>query len=303
MQTELFRSSISKSDKAPLKQETNAVARRTTADVVAQVPVLLNCICIAKLSSPQLPTISLLQSNQSILTAEQWTLLSNLIHCYDEHSTFSVAKQFLRDQNNLPIKMRYKMGPTSDLITACTGGGQPLFEKNPAFVSLSTHDQCLLLRNTIKHVGGLNTCFVLDRLGVPENPAFCKSAEVVYGVHVIHYAKQSFTYLDCDPVFTKLILTVLIFSTPDHVCYANTSAENFEDAATIFRFQAMYLELIWRYLVYRYDHRRAVLCFANFLRTIFAIHNSIVIAIDNPHYIDIIDALIRQTEVKLSIDS
>ncbi len=245
--------------------------------------------------------MNLLRSDQSTLTTEQWNLLSNLIHCYDEHSTFTTARHFLNEQNKLPIKIRFKLGPVNEFLTSCVAGAQVLFEKNANFVSLCSHDRSLLLHNTIKRVGGIGTCFTLHNIGLFGNPAFCKTAESIYGTIICDASKRTGVQLDSDVVFTKLILTVLIFSTPDYVYYTNTPPSNLKDMKTILHFQEMYIELAWRYLLYKYDHNRAVLSFSNLIRCLFTFHNAVVAAVKLQQYLDMINSFVKQTEETLSL--
>ncbi|CAF4328386.1 unnamed protein product, partial [Rotaria sordida] len=50
------------------------------------------------------PTLNLLRSDHSTLTIDQWNLISNLSHCYDEYGGILLGEHYIREQNLLPLK-------------------------------------------------------------------------------------------------------------------------------------------------------------------------------------------------------
>ncbi|UJR08996.1 hypothetical protein I4U23_013246 [Adineta vaga] len=286
MQIELFRPSAAKSHRTNRKfKSATSTIDITSKRTESNVPI-------------QLPTLNLLRADRSTLTYEQWTLLSNIIHCHDEYSRFSIGEQFLQQQNKLPIKIRFKIETTKEFFKSCASGAQLLFENIQDFVSLSSQDRSLLLRNTMKHIGGLTACIIFQTSKLFDNPAFCNTGETVYGVDTFN-SKYSAIYYDSNEIFMKLILTILIFSTPEYVRYTDTPCHNLQDAKTIYHIQEKYIELAWKYLLYKYDHDQAVRCFSNFIRCYLLLNKAVVAAVDLQHYKDLIDSLVKQTEQSL----
>ncbi|CAF4033683.1 unnamed protein product, partial [Rotaria sordida] len=48
------------------------------------------------------------KSDQPTLNIDQWNLLSNLVHCFDENNGYGFVEHFIEDQNRLPLKLRFK---------------------------------------------------------------------------------------------------------------------------------------------------------------------------------------------------
>lgn len=205
------------------------------------------------------------------------------------------------DQSALPIKARYKSAPVSQLIESLMGGGRLLFEKNADFVSLNVHDQSVLLHGKLKYVGGLSTCFTLSSVGLYDNVAFCQTNELIFGPAVLAGSKRVCKQIDSDIVFVKLALTILLFSTFDYTAYTNSAANCLHDVKAVLRIQDAYVELAWRYLLHKYDHRRAVLCFSDLIRCIFTSNDAVVEAGMREQYTRIVDVLVQQTEASLSL--
>ena len=77
-------------------------------------------------------------------------------------------------------------------------------------------------------------------------------------------------------------------------CIHNTyqDSTHTKDIKVILRIQDKYIELAWRYLVYRYGEQRAVLYF-------FLLHNSIGAPVKIEEYNTMIDSIVQQTEASL----
>jgi hypothetical protein len=250
-----------------------------------------------------IPTLNLLRSDQSKLTKNQWTLLSNLAHCFDEYSGFAVAQRFIRQQNELPPKMRFKLSTIGEFFTSLTCTGQLLYEKNADFNSLCSHDRLILLHNTMKYIGSLCSCHIARHFRFLDDPAMFESVETLYGSTPLAIAIRALDQLDSDGIFIKLALALLTFSTFNYAYYTNTPPENLTNTQAVLHIQDTYIELMWRYLLYKYNHQRAVLYFSNFIRCIFLINNGIVEVYELQHYQNMMNSIVKQTERTLTLTS
>ncbi len=245
--------------------------------------------------------MNLVRSDQSILTADQWNLLSNLTHCYDEYNGFSLAQRYIREQNQLPPKMRFKLESVDKFFTSITTAGQLLYIKNVDFISLCSHDRSVLLHNSIACVTGLGACFITRHTRLLDNPALYKSAEVLYGSGTLVAAQRAIDQLDFDSTFVKLVLALLSFSTFHYVYYTSNTPDNLENIQTVLRIHDMYTELAWRYLLYKFGNERAVICFSKLVRCLFLVHHAILEIDDCKQYTDMINFVAKGTEEILTL--
>jgi hypothetical protein len=245
--------------------------------------------------------LNLVQSDQSILTLEQWNLLSNLTHCYDEYSRFSLAQRFLQEQNQLLPKMRFKLAPVAEFFPSFVGVSELLYEKNADFVTLCSHDRSILLHNTMEYVTGLSTCFITRHAHLLEDPTLYRSIEVLYGSGPVRTSSVAIAQLDFDSTFFKLVLAALTFSTYNYTCYTNMAPVNLKNIKTVLRIHDMYTELIWRYLLYKFGHEQAVIYLSKLVRCLFLVHNAILEMDDCKPYTDMIDSLVKRTEETLTL--
>lgn len=66
----------------------------------------------------QIPTLNLLRADQSTLSVDQWNQISNIVHCFDDYCGFSFVESFVKEQDTLPLKIRFKYTSVSDFFTS-----------------------------------------------------------------------------------------------------------------------------------------------------------------------------------------
>jgi len=186
-------------------------------------------------------------------------------------------------------------------FTSITDASQFLYEKNADFISLCSHDRSILLHNTMKYVAGLGTCFITHHTQILDDAAFYKSAETIYGSTALANSNRTIDLLDSDGTVVKLILAMLTFSTFDYTYYTNIAPVNLVNIKAVLHIQNMYSNLTWRYLIYKYDHERAVICFSNLIRCLFYLNDAVVESVDHKQYIDMMDSTVKQTEETLTL--
>ncbi|CAF1000989.1 unnamed protein product [Rotaria sordida] len=82
-----FRSGMSmKLFRSPYSKRINKKSLSTSTDLIK---------IVNQTQIQMLPTLNLLQSDISTLTNDQWTLLSNLVHSYDERKTSSICRRMI----------------------------------------------------------------------------------------------------------------------------------------------------------------------------------------------------------------
>jgi hypothetical protein len=242
-----------------------------------------------------------LQLDQSSLTLHQSNLLSNLVHCFDEYSGYSSIEHFIRDQNALPVKLRFRHPSVSDYFASIMTKVQLVFEKNRDFLSLSSHDHAILLRSTVEYTTSVGGMFTLRQHQLFEYPAFYHSAEMIFRPTAAAFTRRVIDQLDPDDTFIKLILAALAFSTSNYTVYTISNLDNLTNLKAILNVQDMYTELTWRYLLYKYGHHQAVIRFSDLIRCLFLAKYAIAEAHESKQFTEIIDSVIEQTEEKLSI--
>ncbi|CAF4137363.1 unnamed protein product [Rotaria sordida] len=258
---------------------------------------------LVRLNEPeQFPTINLLRSDQSTLSIDQWNLISNLSHCYDAYSGLSMGERFAREQNARPPKLRLKGTSLIEFTRMALDGLRLLYEKNQDFVSLSADDRSILLQNTFKYTGCLTTNFILYKVGVTDYPTYYNNVEMISNRSLMLVTKRLGTQLNFDVIIMKLLLVIFSFSTMNHTVYSKTSSINLSNMKQILHIQDTYIELIWRYLLYKYNFEHTVKCFSDLLRCLFTVNEMIVKMEGIQWYTDQTDFLVEQINQTLILN-
>ncbi len=246
--------------------------------------------------------MNLLRSDQSTLSVDQWSLLSSLSHCYDEHSGLLIGERFMNEQNLLPPMMRFRDTPMIEFIQKTLYESQLLYRSNQDFISLSADDRSILLHNTFKHVASLSSNFIIYNVRFMDYPAYYNAVEIISHSNVAPVAKRIANRLDFDMMIMKLFLVILSFSTINYTVYSNTSPVNLSNIKEVLRIQDTYIELLWQYLLYKYNFEKTVKCLSELIRCFFAVHEAVVKTNDLQWLTNTIDSIVEQTELALIFD-
>ncbi len=246
--------------------------------------------------------MNLLQSDQSALTNNQWSLLSNLSHCYDDHSGLSIGEQFMTEQYLLPPKLRFKSTLMIEFIQRTLHESQLLYKNNRDFLALSADDRSILLHNTLKHIGSLSSNFIIYKVRLMDCPTYFDAIGSISHPRIIDCAKHVATRLDFDMIIMKLFLAILSFSTSSYTVYSNSPPVNLSNIKSVLHIQNTYIELLWQYLLYKYNFKQAVECLSELIRCFFAIHAAAVVTHDIQWLTETIHSLVQQTEQTFSLD-
>lgn len=167
---------------------------------------------------------------------------------------------------------------------------------------LAKHDQFVLFQNTMKLVSGLTSCFILKKSNLYDDEAFVRTIETMFGSQAVLYSIFASTLFDPDIHLVKLFISMMIFSTTDCTYYLHKNIYKFENIHLIQEIQDRYIQIAWKYLLYRYDLERAVKCFSNFIRCLFAYMKSMEGAAEVVDFNEILDPVIKKTVETLNIN-
>ncbi|CAF1092657.1 unnamed protein product [Rotaria sp. Silwood1] len=291
MRIEMIRSSRCKKNKRNEKRKLiiNSIPLTSTTSVTPD----------KKYPFDQAPTLNLLKFDQATLSMDQWNLLSNLVHRFDENSGYAFVERFLEEQNRLPLKLRFKHSSVQHFFISLLSKVQLVFEKNRDCLLLSQHDRTILLESTVEYTATIGGMFLLCQARLLDDLSFVKSAEMIFQPSAIVCIKRVIDRFDSDVTFIKLILAILAFSTISYTVYRKNTQSNLTNIKAILSIQDMYTDLAWRYLLYKYGHHQAVIRFSNLLRCLFSVSEVIVEAHEAQQFTDIIDYVVEQTEEAL----
>jgi hypothetical protein len=208
----------------------------------------------------------------------------------------------MREQDNLPLKLRFKMASVNEIFAFILGGIRYFFASNRDFLSLDCHDRSVLIRYAMENAGSLGAILVLRRVPFCDNPGFVKTVEDIYGSVVMNLTKRLIDNVDPDIIFVKLGIAMFAFSTTNCASYPNVGLDHLRNIKNILRIQNRYAEVAWKYLLYRYDYEQAVKCFVNFIRCLLIVINVIVETEQAQQHRHMIKDIVEKTDQALNSD-
>jgi len=237
------------------------------------------------------------------LTSEQWNLISNIIHLYDEQHLIVEIKYSINQMCSLPLKLRSKLSKTSDLISKALGGVQIFIERSLHLQSLSNDARRALIKHNMHITGSLNTHFIFRELDLYNNLIIMNASTALYNSDVMTLFVRNSNACDPNGVLIKIFIFVLIFS-------INCSIVTFDDqedlrtmssSINLIEIQNIYVTAFWKYLVYLCGFDGAVIRFSSMIKHVLNILYMAEIALNNATHNQMVDALIAQTERSLKI--
>jgi len=160
-------------------------------------------------------TLDLLNNDRSLLTSDQWSLLSNVTHAYDDNSPVSTIRNNMTRQLAYPSKMQLKMATDyfkhiASSLYLSTG---PFIKTMPEFMHMSTDDQCILVGRNIRSMSGFSGILVLREADLCKNPYYHNACIATYGHDRTYQAMKIVNHADTDGTLIKLMIPILALST------------------------------------------------------------------------------------------
>lgn len=237
------------------------------------------------------------------MNINQWNILSNLIHSFDESGGYSFTENFIRTQNILPVKQRFKYSAVKDFFTSLKLKIVLVLKKNRDFHSLSLNDQQNLFRISIEYTTTIGQMFTLRQHKLFNDPSFYYSTEIIFQPNSTAFTQHIINQLDSDDTLIKLILVTFFFSTTNYTVYTTSNLTYLTDINAILSIQNLYIEIAWRYLLYRYGYYQTVMRFSNLIRCLLLVIHAIVDAHESQQYLEIMNNVIQQTEDRFNVYS
>ncbi|CAF3623845.1 unnamed protein product [Rotaria sp. Silwood1] len=247
------------------------------------------------------PEREILQSDRSLLTTDQWTLLSNLFHIYNESQLSSIGQCLIDTSAVLQSTNISCQSLMQEFLTCIYETTGTYLRFNDDLRKLSFDNRSITLSNVANNVSCLDCAFVVQNFHLFALEIFSNTLEVMYGKPTVDIYRWTMKFIDLDIVLIKLALSLFAFS--GNTCsYSPNISTELTDPIIILEIQNKYAEITWKYLLYRYGHYQAVQRFLNIISwlealTIFVFHTQNLTT-----YINEIDLLAEQTELTLILD-
>jgi hypothetical protein len=201
--------------------------------------------------------------------------------------------RIIRQLSQLSIQhpsARYKSIEAVELIVASI---QSFVRSIPDFQILTISEQSSLLERNLHGIAGFDSGLVFRNSGVIDDSRFLAEAIKLYGFEAMCRTKRLENRLDPDSTLVKLMLVIFAFSSNCLILNVPKNMHNDSLLLGTFRLfgsQNVYVELLWKYMIYRYGYRETVIRFASLVKQVLDVIDHLAkVYVDSQVYQTIID--------------
>jgi hypothetical protein len=220
----------------------------------------------------QLPTLDLVRHDRSSLTNSQWTLLSNILHAYDTFNLIPTLHHIVQNlSSSSSSQVCFEPKDAFETIGSMYTAIQSFVSSIPDFQVFSINEQQSLLQRNLHGIASFYSNLVFRETGLFENSKSFQSYKTAYGSETIQQSNCLIKRLSLDTTLCKLMLIPIAFSSNSFIVDIHENMHNDNLIFATFRLygsQNVYVELLWRYMLYRYGYRDSVLQFSKLVKYI-----------------------------------
>ncbi len=136
------------------------------------------------------------------------------------------------------------------------------------FEKFTASEQFTLLEYNLSTITIFGFVFILSPAIINNKVKYIDLWTTIYGSDIVHQAKNIDKQLSNDLTIVKLMLVVLTFSSNCSIIDVHENMFNdslFYDTHRFLGSQNVYVELLWKYMIYRYGYHNTVLHFSRLI--------------------------------------
>jgi uncharacterized membrane protein len=199
------------------------------------------------------------------LTDLEWRLLSNVIHAYDKFDPTLKIADSMNHLTRLPMEFLFDVSHTHNLFTTYYTTAQSFVSSAPDYKILTINEQCSLLKRNLNGLFIFCAEIVCRDLKMLDNSAWKNTLTYTLGSDMIERKRFLNIRLEHDTTLIKLMLIIIAFSSNCYMLDERHTIWNDQLLHGTFRLlgsQNVFVEILWKYMLYRYGFRETVLRFA-----------------------------------------
>lgn len=247
--------------------------------------------------------MSLLCNDRSSLSTSDWRLLSNVLHAFDKFSVVPAIAHALDEFNGKQHIITVEVSEAFDIFASFYTSVQSFVTSSADFRILTLPEQQSLFQRNLHGLFNFCGTFMLRDAGIFESTRNENLIMPLYGYDTVRKARQITKRLCADSTLAKIMPIIFAFSTN---CYTVNPEKNVHRDPLLsgsFRLlgsQNMYAEILWKYMLYRYQEGEAALYFAGLIKHMLdLITLSAGIYTDNVYHQQLVDEVVEQAKTTL----
>jgi hypothetical protein len=169
----------------------------------------------------------------------------------------------------LPRELLFDASHTYNLFNTYYTTAQSFVASIPDYKVLTINEQCSLLKRNLNGLFIFCAEIVCRDLKMLDNPLWIKTLTYTLGSDMIERKRYLNTRLEQDTTLIKLMLIIIAFSSNCYMLDERHTIFNDHLLHGTFRLlgsQNVFVEILWKYMIYRYGYRESVLRFSALIK-------------------------------------
>jgi len=169
----------------------------------------------------------------------------------------------------LPRELLFDASHTYNLFSTYYTAAQSFIASVPDYKVLTINEQCSLLKRNLNGLFIFSAEVVCRDLKMLEHPLWSKTLTYTLGSGMIERKKFLNTRLENDITLIKIMLIIIGFSSNCYMLDERHTIYNDPLLHGTFRLlgsQNVFVEILWKYMIYRYGYRESVLRFTGLVK-------------------------------------
>jgi hypothetical protein len=220
------------------------------------------------------------------------------LHAYDTFSVIPGLNQILENLSPSAGECHFSAADALDIFSSVYTSMRLFLSSTPDFQVLSINEQQSLLERNLNGITSVCASIFFRDTHFLDNFKCCDSYIALYGLAMVKQTKYLINQLDPDSTLLKLMLIIIAFSSNsylvdvhENICKDSLMFGTFR----LYGSQNVYIELLWKYMLYRYGYVSTVLRFDRLVKFIIdkIRHSTNIYITNNIHYNFINDAVAK----------
>ncbi|CAF3311032.1 unnamed protein product [Rotaria socialis] len=252
--------------------------------------------------------LDLLCNDRSLLSTDQWSLLSNVVHCYDTLSPIPEIQLTMATFATAPPKHRLKIAANNLMATM-----NAFFSSVWSFVAAVPHFAALpliirqnLIQRNVHQMGALSGAHICQEGSFHDDPFNRSVAFSEYGEPQMVLMLKAIELGILDRTISKLFLLVMSLSTASDMVQPSSNYKNLWKGDSIcfstkqiLAMQNIFVEVMFKYMIHRFGYIQASVYFAELIKNTIIQGTYLQQAEQNSNHNDMIQNIVQRFEQSL----
>jgi hypothetical protein len=239
--------------------------------------------------------------DQSLLSTNQWILLSNLCNGYKETQLLSIGQRLIDTHDVIQFDNGIYQTLVQEFLASIYETTGTYLRCNDDLCKLSYNDRSIMLHNAADNVSCMSWAFIIHHCHLLDLDTFSNAIKIMYGKRTVDIHLWAMKFIDPDIILIKLAISLFSVSESTYSYLSNIS-NNLTNPINILEIQNKYAELTWKYLLYKYGHYQAVKRFLNIISWLEAVTIFMFHARSLTQHVNDVNLLVEQTELAFILD-